>query len=210
MFNCHVIYCSATPCAESYSKLFYQLFLCAHSPFSYHKFKSFYQWHRVYGITEQRRINGLLVNDYSKTKEALVLATIEPYFVRAKRNFKHEPQDHLLECEYTAEQMKLIKLILKGGLDNYVSGGVSYNKVVDTKLKEMLALWQIEGGTLICDDNQILSIPTNKIKAIMNKNAITFYYFKAEKERLNGIANVYHYTKHSEGYKQQLKSYNNP
>ncbi|WQU14672.1 hypothetical protein KVE25_00300 [Helicobacter pylori] len=73
---------------------------------------------------------------------------------------------------------------------------------MDTKLKEMLALWQIEGGTLICDDNQILSIPTNKIKAITSKNAITFCYFKAEKERLNGIANVYHYTKHSEGYKE--------
>lgn len=199
VFNCHVIYCSATPCAESYSKLFYQLFLCQYSPFSYHKFKSFYQWHRVYGIPYQKRINGLLVNDYSKTKEALVLATIEPYFVRVKRNFKHEPQDILVECEYTAEQMKLIKLILKGGLENYVSGGVSYNKIVDTKLKEMLALWQIEGGTLICDDNQILSIPTNKVKAITNKDAITFCYFKAEAERLKGIANVYHYTKHSEG-----------
>ncbi|WP_181327725.1 hypothetical protein [Helicobacter pylori] len=66
-------------------------------------------------------------------------------------------------------------------------------------LKEMLAIWQIEGGTLICDDNQILSIPTNKIKAITSKDAITFCYFKAEKERLKGIANVYHYTKHSEG-----------
>ncbi|MDU9810376.1 hypothetical protein RGC32_00525 [Helicobacter pylori] len=78
VFNCHVIYCSATPCAESYSKLFHQLFLCRYSPFSHHKFKSFYQWHRVFGITSQRHINGLLVNDYSKTKEALVLATIEP------------------------------------------------------------------------------------------------------------------------------------
>ncbi|MFP6167258.1 hypothetical protein ACLGBX_07550, partial [Helicobacter pylori] len=131
VFNCHVIYCSATPCAESYSKLFHQLFLCRYSPFSYREFKSFYQWHRVYGVTCQKRINGLLVNDYSKTKEALVLATVKPYFVRAKRNFKHEPQDLLIECEYTTEQMKLIKLILKGGLDNYVSGGVSYNKVVD-------------------------------------------------------------------------------
>ncbi|MCQ2616892.1 hypothetical protein JT230_07720, partial [Helicobacter pylori] len=120
---------------------------------------------------------------HSKTKEALVLATIEPYFVRAKRNFKHEPQDMLIECEYAAEQVKLIKLILKGGLENYVSGGVSYNKVVDTKLKEMLALWQIEGGTLICDEG-ILSIPTNKIKAITSKDAITFCYFKAEKERI--------------------------
>ncbi|MFP5993651.1 hypothetical protein ACLF8D_06280 [Helicobacter pylori] len=74
------------------------------------------------------------MNDYSKTKEALVLATIEPYFVRAKRNFTYEPQDLLIECEYTTEQLKLIKLILKGGLENYVSGGVSYNKVVDTKV----------------------------------------------------------------------------
>lgn len=28
---------------------------------------------------------------------------------------------------------------------------------------------------------------------------VTFCYFRAEKERLKGIANVYHYTKHSEG-----------
>ncbi|MGL2509315.1 hypothetical protein ACOWOE_01535 [Helicobacter pylori] len=78
----------------------------------------------MFGITCQKRINGLLVNDYSKTKEALILETIEPYFVRAKRNFTYDPQDILIECEYTAEQKKLIKLILKGGLENYVSGGV--------------------------------------------------------------------------------------
>ena len=62
----------------------------------------------------------------------------------------------------------------------------------------MLAIWQIEGGTLICDEG-ILSIPTNKVKAITSKDAVTFCYFKAEAERLKGIANVYHYTKHSEG-----------
>ena len=197
VMNCHIIYCSATPCAESYSKLFYQLFLCRYSPFSYGKFKSFYQWHRLYGIHFQRHINGLLMNDYSKTQDDKVLKAIEPYFVRAKRNFTYEPRDILIECEYTAEQKKLIKLILKGGLENYVSGGVSYNKVVDTKLKEMLAIWQIEGGTLICDEG-ILSIPTNKVKAITSKDAVTFCYFKAEAERLKGIANVYHYTKHSE------------
>lgn len=198
IMRCHVIYCSATPCAESYSKLFYQLFLCKYSPFSYVKFKSFYQWHRVYGIPLQKRINGLLVNDYSKTEDSKVLKEIEPYFVRAKRNFTYEPRDTLIECEYTDEQVKLIKLVLKGGLDNYVSGGVSYNKVVDTKLKEMLAIWQIEGGTLICDEG-IISIPTNKIKAITHKDAVTFCYFRAEKERLKGLANVYHYTRHSEG-----------
>ncbi|WP_120818526.1 hypothetical protein [Helicobacter pylori] len=87
----------------------YRILVAVFYPFSYHKFKSFYQWHRVFGITCQKRINGLLVNDYSKTKEALILATIEPYFVRAKRNFKHEPQDLLIECEYTTEQKQLIK-----------------------------------------------------------------------------------------------------
>lgn len=198
VMRCHVIYCSATPCAESYSKLFYQLYLCKYSPFSYNMFKTFYQWHKVYGIPYQRRINSLLVNDYSKTQESKVLKAIEPYFVRAKRNFAYEPRDILVECEYTEEQKELIRLVLKGGLNNYASGGVSYNKVVDTRLKEMLAIWQIEGGTLICDDG-ILTIPTNKIKAITNKDAITFCYFKAEKERLENIANVYHYTKHAEG-----------
>ena len=199
VMRCNIIYCSATPCAESYSKLFYQLYLCKYSPFSYHSFKSFYQWHRVFGIAYQKRINGLLVNDYSKTQDSKVLKAIEPFFVRAKRNFKYEPKDLLVECEYTDEQKQVIKLVLKGGLGDYVSGGVSYNKVVDTRLKEMLAIWQIEGGTLICDGNQILTIPTNKVQAITSENAPTFCYFKAEAERLKGLANVYHYTKHSEG-----------
>lgn len=193
--ECNVIYCSATPCAESYSKLFYQLHLCKYSPFSYTKFKNFYLWHKIYGIQKQNIIRGLRINDYSITKEDEVRKAIEPYFVTAKRNFNFEPIDVLAECEYTKEQREVIKLILKGGFNDYKG----FTKTIESKISEVLAIWQVEGGTLICD-NGVMTIPTNKTKYLTNKNDVVFCYFQNESEYLSAYeCEVYHYTKHSEG-----------
>lgn len=204
--DCNIIYCSATPCAEGYAKLFNQLHLSKHSPFSYTKFKNFYLWHKIYGIPNEKRINGLLIKDYSKTKDNVIREVVAPFFVTAKRDFAHEPNDILIECDYTKEQLELIKLIMKGGFTNYVIKGKSYSKLIDTKLSELLAIWQVEGGTLICD-NGVMMIPTNKTKCLTEKNDVVFCYFQNEKERLSEYkCAIYHYTKHSEGI--DLSHYN--
>lgn len=59
---------SATPCAESYSQLFHQAKALKMPLWS--DFKNFYLWHRAYGIPDQIRANGRMLETYKKVKEA--------------------------------------------------------------------------------------------------------------------------------------------
>jgi hypothetical protein len=58
---------SATPCAESYSQLFHQVKALRMDIWDSHK--NFYAWHKSYGIPDQIRANGRMLETYKVVKE---------------------------------------------------------------------------------------------------------------------------------------------
>lgn len=78
-----LILLSGTPSPESYSQLFHQFWISAHSPFK--KF-NFYKWAKA-GYVEVKEVfrNGSKLNDYSDADRLLVMGILEPYLIRYTR-----------------------------------------------------------------------------------------------------------------------------
>jgi hypothetical protein len=57
---------TATPCAESYAQLFHQVKALHLNLWKDHK--NFYAWHKAYGIPDQIRANGRMIETYKKVK----------------------------------------------------------------------------------------------------------------------------------------------
>ena len=87
-----IIFLSATPSAQSRSKLYHQLQLSTWSP--WRRYTSFYQWFQSYGIPRKIMVSGQLINNYDNTKD--FMAEIQHLFISVTRKdvgFEHEPVD---------------------------------------------------------------------------------------------------------------------
>ena len=65
-----VILLSGTPTPESYSQMYHQVYAIPNNPFK--EFKNFYRFCDKYVAVKQRKINGLLVKDYSGGLESII------------------------------------------------------------------------------------------------------------------------------------------
>ena len=102
-----ILYLSATPYAENLGLIYHQLKLSAWSPLSY---KSFYDFHRAYGIPDMA-YTPTPRETYKKYHNEKILSKITHLFsfkTRGEVNIKYEPTVNLIEIELEAETKDLI------------------------------------------------------------------------------------------------------
>ena len=71
-----VILLSGTPTPESYCQMYHQVYGIPTNPFR--EFKNFYRFCDKHALVKQRKINGLMINDYSNGLESIIEAMKPP------------------------------------------------------------------------------------------------------------------------------------
>ncbi len=200
-----MIFSSATPYSESYSKLFFQLALSQNSPFKDYGL-DFYSFFKDFGVPKIKIIGGRKVKDYSELKKEPFLTAIEPYFYRRARECFVEPEDMLIELPYSEKQLELIEKATT--LDCfYLNQSLKYE--VSSPTKAFSFIHQLESGTIKCstDKNFRLDPKDNpKLSYLLKQknleNVAIFCYYRAELEYLQKYlpkVSIFHYTRHAEG-----------
>lgn len=186
-FNLPCIFLSATPSAESFSQLFHELQITKYSPFA--RYRNFYEWYREYGIPNAQWVSGRRIERYNTTKVDEVVKAVNHLFIAFSRNdlgFKQEPLDKPVYIEPSPITKQLV-CSLKASKILEVSG---HQYVADTISKELVALHQIEGGTLKIDESlAVVTGATEKIDYILREHGdhdslVVMYNYVAEQALL--------------------------
>lgn len=165
VYSTPILFCSATPCAESYSQLFHQLNLSRYSPWAC--YPNFYRWFDDYGIPETQFISGMQIKKYNKTKTELFDSVFKEYFVfmsRKEAGFEHHPEDILHYVELNSLTMSRYKELEKTGCIK------EWDYLATNAAHVVTALHQLEGGTLKRPDMRGL-LPKNPYETGKNESS---------------------------------------
>jgi len=94
-----VILMSGTPTPESYSQMYHQVYGIPNNPFR--EYVSFYKFAKDYVDVKQRKINSMMINDYSRGLETIV-DKMNPYtirFTQKEAGFENDIVEGVLEVE---------------------------------------------------------------------------------------------------------------
>lgn len=200
-----LIYCSATPSAQSYSQLYHQLKLSNWSPWK--QYKNFYEWFAEYGIPSfSYGAGGRQIPKYNKTIPEAYDDVKFGFltYTRKELGFEHEPNDilHFVPLKHETKD-RYNRLKKDQVLDEF---GEIY--VADTPMKLMAGLHQLEGGSLKISDELSINLENNeKIDYILSEwgdtsDLVIFYHYKQEEHKLKEIfkkARVLQATSYAEG-----------
>lgn len=183
----YVILLSGTPTPESYSQMYHQVCGIPNNPFS--EFVNFYRFADKYVNVKQRKINGLLMNDYSRGLET-ILDRMKPYtinYTQKQAGFVTEIEEEILEVEMDNKTYNLISKLKK----DLVVEGKKEVILGDTPVKLMMKLHQLYSGTIKFESGNSMVIDDSKARFIKesfegSKIAI-FYKFKEELAALEQV-----------------------
>lgn len=183
-----VILLSGTPTPESYSQMYHQVYAIPNNPFS--EFKNFYRFCDKYVKVKEKKINGLLIKDYSGGLDT-ILKAMEPYtinYTQQEAGFKAETVEEVLEVQMMDMTYTMIKRLKK----DLVIEGREETILADTPVKLMMKVHQLCSGTIKFESGNSMVIDLSKAKFIhdnfcSHKIGI-FYKFK---EELNALKQVY-------------------
>jgi hypothetical protein len=186
VYGSPIIYLSATPHAQGYHLLYHQFAISASSPFA--KWKSFYNWHRHFGIEKTIWVSGREINQYDNTDEDLVRAYVDHLFItktRAELGFDHEPEDVLHYVELGEAAKYVYNHLLKNKWVNLSVGRL----VCDTASKLRYALHMVEGGTCKIGKDYHTLANAEKIQYINDKfgdrrDVVIMYQYIEEGKKL--------------------------
>jgi len=183
-----VILLSGTPTPESYSQMYHQVYGIPGNPFA--EFTNFYRFCDKYVKVREKRINGLVIKDYSKGSESIIEA-MKPYtinYTQAEAGFITTTTEEILEVEMRQSTYSLANRLKK----QLVVEGRDEVILADTPVKLMMKLHQIYSGTVKFESGNSMVIDTSKAEFIKKKfkgNKIgIFYKFK---EELNALKQVF-------------------
>lgn len=183
-----VILLSGTPTPESYSQMYHQVYGIKGNPFS--SYKNFYRFSDDYVNKKQRKINGLMINDYSDGLPT-ILDAMKPYtisFSQKEAGFKVDTREHVLEVELEPITYQIASQLKK----NLVVEGKDETILADTPVKLMMKLHQIYSGTIKFESGNSKVLDYSKARFIKEKFAGKkigiFYKFK---EELNALKEVF-------------------
>ena len=182
-----IIYLSATPYAQGYQLLFNQFRLSSWSPWI--RYKNFYDWFRVYGISNKTRTPYGLVETYTKVKSS-VFHSCEHLFItktRKELDFEHEPEDHLRYLELSPNTKDLYNDCMKKEMLIVHEKGIE--SPLDSPMKVRTTLHMIEGGVAKVEDDYYVLDNQEKINAIKTdfgdvSDLVIFYHYVAEGQKL--------------------------
>jgi len=175
-----VILLSGTPTPESYSQMYHQVYGIPYGPFK--EYPSFYKFAKDYVNIKQRKINGMMINDYSDGYQTII-DTMVPYTIR----FSQKDAGFLVKTNETVitvpldDKVKKMADILKKTL---VVQGKEEVILGDTPVKLMSKLHQLYSGTIKFESGNSMVLVTTKADYIADnfsdKRVGIFYKFKEE------------------------------
>lgn len=182
-----VILLSGTPTPESYCQMYHQVYGIPRNPFS--EFKNFYRFCDKYAVVKQRKINGLMINDYSEGMESIIDA-MKPYtinFSQKDAGFKVDTREHILEVEMSDLTYKLAAKLKK----DLVVEGSEEVILADTPVKLMMKLHQMYSGTVKFESGASKILDLSKAQFIYDNFCTSkigiFYKFKQELKALEEV-----------------------
>jgi SNF2 family DNA or RNA helicase len=182
-----VILLSGTPTPESYSQMYHQVYAIPNNPFK--EFKNFYRFCDKYVAVKHRKINGLLVKDYSNGLET-ILKEMEPYtinYTQQEAGFMTETTEEILEVEMKESTYKLIKKLKK----DLVVEGKEELILADTPVKLMMKVHQLCSGTIKFESGSSMILDLSKAEFIKEQfdgcKIGIFYKFKEEYNALKQV-----------------------
>lgn len=180
-----ILYLSATPYAEHLGLIYHQLKLSDWSPFKAHR--NFYEWFKVYGISNMTRTPFGLVEQYNKYKDEEILTLLKPCFyfkTRKEAGIEHEPTVNVIKVPMDSYTKELIAELLKESVLDIGDQQV----ICDSPMKLRTVHYQLEGSTIKTDGLPIILPTREKVQYIRNNYDITqiavMAHFIAERELL--------------------------
>lgn len=198
------LHLSGTAIVESPCSIYHQMTISKYTPFNY---KSFYHFHREWGISSVKYIRGMSIVVYDKAKPALLdeINKFTVYMTQEDAGIKATATDVLHYVELTLETKKVYNTLLKDKVLSIKGEEV----LADTVLKLRVMLHQIEGGTLLDGANDVKLILDNTEKIDYIKNTFgdledvgIMCHFVLERQKLSKYftkAQIYSSTSHAEG-----------
>ncbi len=186
--NPYVIFLSGTPTPESYSQMYHQVSVLNKNPFS--EYKTFYKFAKKYVNIKQRKINSLLINDYSQGLDSII-DQMKPHtisYTQKEAGFKIKTKEHTLVVEMSELTYKLTNKLKK----HLVVEGNPNIILADTPVKLMMKLHQMYSGTVKFESGESMVLDYSKAeyihKKFKHKKIGIFYKFK---EEYNALKKVY-------------------
>lgn len=178
--NSRVILLSGTPTPESYSQMYHQVYGIPSGPFS--QYVNFYRFAKDYVNVKQRKINGLMINDYSDGHQTIIDKMV-PYTIRFSQKdagFVVKTNEHVIKVPLDPKIKKMADTLKK----NLVIEGKSEVILADTPVKLMSKLHQLYSGTVKFESGTSMVLTTTKAEYIADnfsdKRVGIFYKFKEE------------------------------
>jgi hypothetical protein len=185
--NPKVILLSGTPTPESYSQMYHQVYAIPKSPFF--QFPNFYRFCDKYVNVTQKKINGLLIKDYSGGLESIIKA-MSPYMInytQAEAGFKAETTEEVLEVEMSPAIYTMVKRLKR----DLVIEGKEETILADTPVKLMMKVHQLCSGTIKFESGNSMVLDLTKAKFIYDNFCAhkigIFYKFKEELSALKTV-----------------------
>lgn len=183
-----VILLSGTPTPESYSQMYHQVYAIPNNPFS--EFTNFYRFCDKYVKVTQKKINGLLMNDYTKGLDT-ILEQMKPFtinYTQKEAGFVTKTTEQVLEVELKESTYELIRRLKK----DLVVEGKTEVILGDTPVKLMMKVHQLCSGTIKFESGNSMIVDTTKAEFIKKRfegfKIGIFYKFK---EELNALKQIF-------------------
>lgn len=183
-----VIFLSGTPTPESYSQMYHQVYGIPTNPFS--KYANFYKFAKDYVNVKQRKINSMMINDYSDGMDSIIDA-MKPYtisYTQQQAGFVVKTTENFLEVEMMPKTYAMVNSLTK----NRVLEGKDEVVLADTSVKLMQKLHQMYSGTVKFESGKSMIFDYSKAEFIYSKfrgkKIGIFYKFK---EELNAIRDIF-------------------
>ena len=183
----YVLFLSGTPTPESYCQMYHQVYGVDNNPFS--KYKNFYAFAKTHVNVTQKKINSMMINDYTKGLKSIMEA-VDPFkisYTQKKAGFKTQTEEKILYVELNTGTIKLINRLKK----DRVLEGDGEILLADTGVKLMSKIHQLCSGTVKFESGNAMTVDFNKVNFIKkyfdNKKIAIFYKFTQEYKALKEI-----------------------
>jgi len=183
-----VVLLSGTPTPESYSQMYHQVYGIKGNPFA--MFKNFYRFCDRFVNVKERKINGLMIRDYSNGMQS-ILDAVKPFTIsltQKEAGFVTETTEDVLEVKMLDTTYNLANKLKK----DLVVEGNDEVVLADTPVKLMMKLHQIYSGTVKFESGNSMIVDYSKAEFIKEhfkgKKIGIFYKFK---EELNALKKVF-------------------
>lgn len=178
---------SGTPTPESYSQMYHQVYGIPKNPFK--DYRSFYKFAGEYVDVKQRKINSLIMNDYSNGLSKIIdrMRPMTIAFTQSAAGFVNHIDEVVLNVKMNPTTYKIATTLKK----HRVVEGEGEVILGDTPAKLMQKLHQIYSGTVKFESGESMILDSTKAEFIKDRfkgqKVGIFYKFREEYNALKGV-----------------------